>query len=117
AVYLERGPARASRVAPAPVAALPSLSFHDPVAAEAAVPSRPIPAPSAAPSAAPAASSAAPAARAAALSAPSLQPHNELRTPQPQYWVEYGVYVGASYARRLQQTLARDGIRALVVTT
>ena len=59
----------------------------------------------------------APAPRAAALSAPSLQPHNELRTSQPQYWVEYGVYVGASYARRLQQTLARDGIRALVVTT
>lgn len=143
AVYLERGPARAPQLAPAPVAALPSPPFRDPVAAEAAVPSRPIPASPAAPAAAPAPSAAAlaaiepmagpaaamaapprtaalapaPAPETAALSAPSPSPHDKLRTPQRHYWVEYGAYVGASYARRLQQALAREGIRALVVTT
>lgn len=50
----------------------------------------------------------------AEAAAPSTLPSAE---PPPAYWVEYGVYVGKTYAQRLKQKLAEQGLESVVVRT
>ncbi len=98
-------------------------STHDPLAAAAAVPP---PAPPEAPSE-PRAGSTTPlteptAPQTALLETPPLATPSAAMPGTPariatQYWVEYGVFAGEGYARRLQRALAARGLEATVVPT
>lgn len=125
AIYLEQPVAPRTDRAPA-VLTVP----HDPTAAAAAVPARAeSPARAALPEIEPeAGSSETPSV--AAIEAPPLAPELPRGIPAPApapvpaaaaaaapYWVEYGVFVGATHARRLQQQLARQGLDTVVVGT
>ena len=91
--------------APAAAAAEPAPSPAAPVVSAAAEPFPPAATPSA-PGDAPASALPSP--------APAAAP---LPNAEPQYWVEYAVYVGRHYAVRLQQSLAREGLDTVVVRT
>lgn len=146
AIYLERlrdssrpAPASPSAIAPtsAPIVAVsdahevavvgpaPGGSQHDPMAAGAAVPTKAAAGES---PAEPRAGSTTPHAetvstRTAMLEAPPVQPAPAVTTLAPRveathrYWVEYGVFVGHRYAKRLQQALANQGLDATLVAT
>lgn len=122
--------------APVPqTAAVPPATVHDPTAAAAAQPTPAAPPPAVALAAIePRAGSSSPprpaetvalappiAAPAAAPAPPPVTAIAPAPSPataaKPAYWVEYGVFVGESHARRLQQRLARRGIAAVVVAT
>ena len=95
-----------------PPAALPEI---EPQAGTSA----PSPSPSLAAVEPPAAAPAAPPPSLAAL--PPSPPHDTVPPPRagrgPSYWVEYGVFVGRTYARRLQQQLARQGLATVIAAT
>jgi cell division septation protein DedD len=109
---------RATREPPAPVDAAPAVPA---VAESPAVVSPPVPAPP--PAESPVAGSSAPMAPAmarqvAALEAPPPAAAAALPAAATgHYWVEYGVFVGERYARRLQQALADHGLAATVVAS
>jgi cell division protein FtsN len=58
---------------------------------------------------------ASPARETPAVVAPPPEP--EAATPPARYWVEYGVYIGARSAKRLQQALAERGLDTVIVPT
>lgn len=129
AVWLDQAkvPGSAATVAappPLPALAVEPAPLHDPLAADAAVPAPPSAPAAAAPALAhiePLAGPAAPASppsasQTAALEAPAPAPP-PAAAPRHPYWVEYGVFVGPFYAKRLQQALTRNGLASVVVTT
>ena len=145
AIYLEQprgssSPAPASPSATAPTSAsivavsdaqetavigpAPGGSQHDPMAAAAAMPT---PAALESPTE-PRVGSTTPHAeivptQTAMLEAPPALPTPAITAPVPsvetthRYWVEYGVFVGTRYAKRLQQALASQGLDATLVST
>jgi cell division protein FtsN len=136
AVYLERPRAPGGPPATAaslPLTIAPAAPAHDPLAADAAV-RAPAPAPPPAPATLaklepqagpptpaqppqPVAAPAPPAATAAIAPPPRPEAAPAPAPRRVEYWVEYGVYRGPLYARRLQQTLARAGLPAVIVAT
>ncbi|HEX7970404.1 MAG TPA: SPOR domain-containing protein [Stellaceae bacterium] len=147
AIYLERlrdassspAPASLSAMAPAgaPIVAVsdaheaamigpaPDGSHHDPMAAAAAPPT---PTAVAELPAEPRAGSTTPheetvPTQTAMLEAPPALPTPSIAAPVPsvavthRYWVEYGVFVGTRYAKRLQQALAAQGLDATLAPT
>jgi cell division protein FtsN len=136
AVYLDRSPTPHSAPATGQTAtALPLLIAppappRDPLAANAAVLApAPAPAPATLAKIEPEAGPSAPAQSAAPLAVPApskplaaippAPPEAPPATTRPpaQYWVEYAVYRGTTYAERLQQALARKGLSAVIVKT
>jgi cell division protein FtsN len=128
AVWLDqtRAPGSAATVAAPPALSVEPAPAHDPLAADAAVPAPPPTPPIAAPAlarieplAGPAPTAGPPAKpQSAALEPPPPAPAPaQAAAPRHPYWVEYGVFVGPRYAKRLQQALARDGLESVVVAT
>jgi cell division septation protein DedD len=147
AIYLERAGDRAAVAMPAPLPAPAHVATADPPAAPTpraadgvtVAPPSPIPAegasaatespvldspPHIAPPVAesPAAGSSGPLSPAAPPQLAALEsPPPALAPPSAveagHYWVEYGVFVGERYARRLQQALADHGLAAAIVAT
>lgn len=108
---------------PAPASAIERAPSVVPAAAAAAMPAAVEPSPSdVAPAEPPAAGSSTPvppsaAGPLAALKPPPAAPAAPLLSDGGHYWVEYGVFVGEGYARRLQQALAAHGLASLIVET
>jgi cell division septation protein DedD len=126
-IYLEQPSHSLMLRAPAIAALLPAAP-QDLAAAAPPILAEPEPPPAALPELEPQAGTSAPALAAVAPPAPAPSPA-AIAPPPPReaapsprrdataYWVEYGAFVGKTYARRLQQQLAHQGLDAVVVAT
>jgi cell division septation protein DedD len=97
-------------VAPPPLPA-PALPALEPQSGPSTPPAPTAPAPAVAALPPPEAPAAAPA------PPPSPAPRAAATRAAPGYWVEYGVFAGEHYARRLQQSLSAQGIRSIITRT